>query len=255
MASLSGSLSESKVRRTGPAACPTGWLLLGLLLVAAPALAGNPAYLREALAGFDPAVPGGWAYTLKTERDGRQTVERCDPAKAAAAQWTLLLTDGRPPTSAELEKYAKYKAGQAGGATEGSFRKSDIEPGSLVLVSEDSRWAEYRGAFREQAANSDKMLGHLALLLRICKQPAYVEKYTLVLRDAYSPVLGVKMKELTAEMIFTAPTDDRPVLPWRNRSHFRGRLFFWPITEDLRLTYSDFVRPPSRADRDSPAGE
>ena len=201
-------------------------------------------YLQAALASFSPEVPHGWAYTLRTESDGRETVERFDPATPADGQWTLLRTNGHAPTPEELAKYTKFKGGQTTSAAQATFRKDDVDPGSLTLVSEDARRADYNCAFREQSASSDKMLAHLVLRLRISKQPAHVEKYTLELREPYSPVLGVKMHELVVDLMYSPPAAGRPSLPWRSTSHFRGRMFVVPVEENLRLTYSDFVDTP-----------
>ena len=245
MASSSGSFPGlRRLRREALFFARLRCWLLWPLLAATPALAENPAYLQEALAAFSVEVPRGWAYTMKTERDSRQTVERCDPAKPPAEQWTLLMMDGRPPTPEELTKYVKFKSGQTAGPVQATFQKGDIDPGSLTLVSEDAKRAEYTCAFREQAANADKMLGHLLLRLKICKQPAHVEKYTLELSEPYSPVLGVKMHELVADMTFSPPADGRPSLPRRSTSHFRGRMFFIPVEENIRLTYTDFGAAP-----------
>ena len=245
MASSSGSSPGPYRPRREPSA--SRWLRRGLLwplLVAATAFAERPAYLKEALAKFSPETPHGWAYTLRTESDGRETVERFDPARPPDTRWTLLRANGHAPTPDELDKYIKFKGGQTTSATQATFRKEDLDPGALTLISEDAQRADYRCGFREQSANSDKMLAHLVLRLRICKQPAHVEKYTLLLREPYSPVLGVKMHELTVDLIYSPPTDARPSLPWRGTSHFRGRMFVVPVEENLRLTYSDFAAPP-----------
>ena len=221
-----------------------GLLSLGALLPLPTAFAAPPPYLQEALTKFIPAVPRDWAYTVKTEAADRQTVERFDPAKPPAEQWSLLLTNGRAPTEEEQAKYFKFKAGQVPGPTEANFQKGDIEPGSFRLLREDGRRAEYLCAFREQAANSDKMLAHLSLRLTVAKQPAHVEKFALELRETYSPVLGVRMRELAVEMLFSPPEGNRPALPLRSSSHFAGRIFLIPLEENLRLTYSDFAPPP-----------
>lgn len=241
MASLSGSSPDTprQIGRTG-----VRWrrLSLGLsLLLTTAGLAGMPDSLREALKKFKAEVPGGWAYTLKTERAGRQITERFNPSNPPAGQWTLLLTDGRTPTPEEQSKYFKSKASQTPGAVPAIFQKNDLEPGSVELVREDPERAEYRCQFREQAANSDKMLGHLGLRLIVSKRELYIEKFTMELREPYSPVLGVKMRELVVAMSFAPPGDDRPCLPVHSSSHFLGRIFFVPVEENLRVTYSDFT--------------
>jgi hypothetical protein len=69
-----------------------------------------------------------------------------------------------------------------------------------------------------------------------------VEKFVLELKEPYSPVLGVRMRELVVRMNFTPPAADRPSLPATNTSHFLGRIFFIGVEETLTLTYSDLVR-------------
>ncbi len=213
-------------------------------LLATVTAAAMPDYLRQALGKFSAEVPPGWAYSLTTERDGRQITERYDPSKPPAEQWILLLNAGRPPTQDELDKYAKYKASQAPGAVQATFQKGDIEPGSVELVHEDAERAEFTCSFREVSANADKMLGHLSLRLTVGKRQPHVEKFTLELRKPYSPVLGVQMRELVVTMDFAPPGDDRPSLPDRSSSHFVGRIFFVPVEENLRFSYSDFARVP-----------
>ena len=218
--------------------------LLWPLLMAVAVGAETPNYLPTALAKFTAEVPPQWAYTLTTEREGQQTIERFDPTKPPTEQWTLLRTENRTPTPDDIKKYFKYKAGQAPGAMQATFQKTDIETGSMKLVWEDSARAEFACSFREQSTYSDKMLGHLRLRLTVSKRNPHVEKSTLELQAPYSPVLGVKMRELAVEMNFSPPEGDRPSLLQTSSSHFLGRIFFVPVEENLRYTYSDFVRLP-----------
>jgi hypothetical protein len=227
--------------------CFTGLLhviLLWLFLTPACVSADMPDYLRTALGKFSPQVPSAWAYTLTTESDKQQTTERFDPSKPPSEQWVLLRTGDHLPTREDLEKYFKHKASQAPGAPPAVFQKNDIEPGSFKLISEDSDKADFTCIFREQAANADKMLGHLGLRLTINKHQAYVEEFNLTLSAAYSPVLGVRMNELVVTMNFSAPAAGRPSLPIQSSSHFAGRIFFVPVEENLRFTYLDFAPAP-----------
>ena len=90
-------------------------LVFWTLLASVAAAASTQDYLHTALANFVPEAPKNWAYTLKTEREGQQTIERFDPSKVPAEQWALLRTEGHAPNGQELEKYFKYKASQAPG--------------------------------------------------------------------------------------------------------------------------------------------
>jgi hypothetical protein len=218
--------------------------LLWSLLALSTASAAMPEYLHTALGKFSPEVPPHWAYSLTTERDGRQLTERFDPSKPPMEQWTLLRTEGREPTADESEKYYKYKASQTPGAMRATFQKSDIEPGTLKLISEDADRAEFFCTFREQSTNADKMMGHLGLRLTVNKHQAYVEKFSLLLDAPYSPVLWVKMKELTVTMNFSPPTATQPSLPAQSSSHFGGRIFLVSVTEDIQFSYFDFAPKP-----------
>ena len=216
-------------------------VLLWPLLAAAPCSAEMPDYLRTALEKFVPEVPRNWAYSLTTERDGKSITERYDPAKPPAEQWALLNLEGHAPTGEDQEKYFKYKASQLPGATQATFHRADIEPGTLKLVEEDSDHAEFTCAFREQSANADKMLGHLRLRLTVNKQQRHVEKFNLTLAAPYSPVLSVRMRELVVTMNFSPPSDGRPSLPARSSSHFAGRIFLIPVEENIAFIYFDFA--------------
>lgn len=228
--------------------CPRPTLRVGLLALAAlfatvSVAAAVPDYVREALGKFSPEVPAGWAYTLTTVRnDHERTSARFDPAKPPGEQWTLLQLNGRPATAKEAAQYAQARTGGGAAAAQGSFQKSDIDPASIELMHEDAVRGEFRCAFRAEAAGADKMLGHLRLRLTISKLQPRVEKSELELTAPYSPVLGVRMRELLVQMNFNPPAPDRPSLPAANTSHFLGRIFFISIEENLALTYTDFVR-------------
>ncbi len=238
MPSLTGSSPACHPRRL-----KIGGLALGVLLTALSGVAAMPDYLRAALGKFSTGVPAGWAYTLTTVRneDARITA-RFNPAKPPAEQWTLLQLNDRLPTAKEIAQYGRARASGNSPAPQGTFQKADIDPASVALLSEDAERAEFRCTFRAEAAGADKMLGHLTLRLTVSKQQPHVEKFVLELKEPYSPVLGVKMRELLVQMNFTAPGPDHPSLPVGNTSHFLGRIFFISMEENLLLAYSDFVR-------------
>jgi len=113
-----------------------------------------------------------------------------------------------------------------------------------MLVSEDDERAEFKGAFRQESAGADKMLGHLVLHLTVGKRGPHIARYTLTLENPYSPVLGVKMDELQVEATFTMPEAEHPSLLAAHASRFKGRILFIPTEETLRVTFSDYVRTP-----------
>ncbi len=220
---------------------------LALLACSATGFAAQPAYLRTALDTFSTGQPAGWAYTLTTVRNERAITERFEPSRRAEAQWSLLETEGRPPTGDELEKYRRARAAAPGGM-QANFEKADIEPGSLMLVREEGDLAEFVGGFRETSTGPDKMLGHLQLRLKVDKRVPYVAAYILELKEPYSPVLGVKMTGLQVEARFSPPEANRPSLLQEMTSRFTGRIFFIPTGENLRLIYRDHA-PPTELSR------
>lgn len=242
MASLSG-LSPVSPR---PTSNPRRhwWFVLAWSLTVLPAAAEMPGYLKTALADFIPGVPPGWACTITTTRNADTLVERFDASQAPGQQWTLLQCHGRAPSNEEREKYQQSRPPDSAVGPQANFQKADIEPGSLVLVSEDGERAEFKGAFRQESTGADKMLGHLNLHLTVDQRSPHIAKYTLTLATPYSPVLGVKMYELRVEATYTAPTPEHPSLPATHTSRFKGRILFIPTEEILHVTFSDFVRTP-----------
>lgn len=238
MPSLTGSSPASR-----PPSLRAGLVVLGLLLASVPGTAAMPDYVRDALGKFNTEVPAGWAYTLTTVRNSQdRTTARFDPAKPPAEQWTLQQLNGRTPTAKEAAQYARARADGNSAAPQGSFQKADIEPASVELLREDADRGEFRCTFRAEATGADKMLGHLALRLTVTKRQPHVEKFALELTAPYSPVLGVKMRELLVQMSFGEPAAGRPSLPATNTSHFVGRIFLISVEENLTVTYTDFVR-------------
>jgi hypothetical protein len=207
-----------------------------------------PGYLRTALAGFNPGMPDGWAYTLTTVRNDHSMTERFDPAQPPAVQWTLLELENRAPTQDEIEKYARSRSAGPGG-TQTNFKKADIDPGTFVLLKEDDVQAEFTATFRETSAGADKMLGHLILHLTVDKRLPHVAACVLELKEPYSPVLGVKMNELRVETRFSLPAEGRPSVPTEMTSRFAGRIFFISTGENLRLTYRDQAPPQMELSR------
>jgi hypothetical protein len=222
----------------------TAWLFSCAWTAATGAPGPLPDYAREAFSRFNTNLPKGWAYTLTTRRNDQEMVERFDPSRGTPSPWTLLRLDGRAPDAGELEKYARSRPDAGAGGPQPIFQKEDVEPGSLELVREGPDRAEIRGVFRSVASNGDPTLGHLAIRLFVHKQPAYVERYRLELKEPYSPVLGVKTKALTVEASFLAPTADQPSLPGSLTSDFAGTLLLIPKQEKLEVRFSEFVRSP-----------
>ncbi|MBL9215246.1 MAG: hypothetical protein JNG83_07210 [Opitutaceae bacterium] len=243
MASSTG--SSPACRRRSSDRCRralAGLLFAGLALGAAAA--GLPEYARQALAHFSPDVPAGWAYTLTTVRNEAGIRERFDPARPPAARWTLEQTEGRAPKPRELEQYGRARLAGTATAPQATFQKSDLDLGSFTLVREDAARGEFLGEFRAEAAGPDKMLGHLSVRLIVDRTGPHVEACVLELKAPYSPVLGVRMRSLVVRTDYLPPAEDRPSLPRETNSRFVGRIFFFGVEENLRVTYADYRRSP-----------
>src|SRR6478735_335210 len=132
MANLSG--SSRALQRLRPDCARHGALLMVLCCAAIGLHAQTPAYVRSALAHFDPNPPSGWAYGLETSRNGQTMTEHFDPSRPTGGQWTLRQLQGRNPTSDELEKYIQSRPAAGSGGTQANFQKDDIEPGSIKLL-------------------------------------------------------------------------------------------------------------------------
>lgn len=218
-----------------------GWCAVLFIHTVASA---TPDYVRAAIAKFSAEIPARWAFTLTTQRDEVVSTERYDPSLPPAERWTLLRHNGHVPTPSELEKYAKLKAANPAPVSQSSFKKDDIEPGSLKIVTEDEERATLVGGFRELSSETDKMLSHLQLRVTINKRNPHIERYTLELREPYSPILGVKMHRLLAQMTFSVPTSERPSLPISFTSDFSGRILFFNTHEKLSVSYDHFTPAP-----------
>ncbi|MBA3849106.1 MAG: hypothetical protein C0502_03820 [Opitutus sp.] len=203
--------------------------------------AGAPDYLRAAINNLSSDAPRGWAYTLTTTREKETTAERFDPSKPQGGEWTLLSTNGRPPSAGEITRYLRYKSSNTPVAKRGTFERGELDIDSAQLLREDDTHAEFRMRFRGDV--SEPVLPHVVLEARVQKSTASVESCVLRLVEPFSPALGMRMNELTVTMKFTPPRPDLPALPLEVSSHFRGRLFLViPVAEDLRVVFSDFAR-------------
>jgi len=199
-----------------------------------------PAYLKTALIRFSPEIPPDYAYTLTTQRGSDISVERFDPSRSLDQQWTLIQRNQQPATADENARYGSYRITTSPNAR-ATFKRGDIDLGSLHLIRETTTIAVYQGRFREDLA--DPMLHHLDILLTVAKDSATIEQYVLQLIEPFSPVLTVKMLELRVETTLTTRSSPGLALPQHTTSRFRGRiLIFKSIEEDIQTAYSDFVR-------------
>ncbi len=219
--------------------------LLGLLLAVLTSVRGElPAAVQSALARLGTEPPAGWACTLTTRRAGHIAIERFDPAQPAGHQWSLLQTDGRPPTAQESDRYQRYRETTNSTTPHPVFKRGDIDAGSARRVREDQHEAEYTFSFREGLA--DTLLAHLRLTLTVDKAQGVATRSRLSLREPYSPVIGLRVDQLELTTELQAPSTNQPQLPSRLISQFHGRfLYFKEIEETLEITYSDFM--PVRA--------
>ena len=206
-----------------------------------PAYAADlPPYLNKALTRFNPSVPADWACTITTVRGSENAVERFDPSRPVEQQWTLLQLNHRPASKEEIARSSSYHISTSANPR-ATFTCSDIDLGSLHLISEDQEHAEFHATFRDDL--KDPILHRLELQLFVSKTRAVIEKSVLLLTAPYSPILTVKMLELRVETTFDAPSPARPALPIRVTSRFRGRVFlFKSIEEDTETSYSDFTQ-------------
>ena len=204
-----------------------------------------PAYVGTALTHFSPAPPPGWSYTVTVRRGDHASVESFDPTRPPGQQWLLQLTDGRPPTASEVDRYARFREStNAAVAPRAAFERGDLDLAHAAVVKRDDDGVTLLCDFRGDIA--DPTLAHLELLVRVARATATVSSTLLRLKAPYSPVFSMKMEALEVETVYGPASEPDLAVPVTIVSRFRGSVFwFWSVSEDLRLSYAEYRRAAS----------
>ncbi len=237
----SKAIFPSLAAKPPPGAPPAPPPLAAEFLKLTPATTEQQALFTEAY-GKLGAEPDQWAYTEKshTPEDSRTLVMRRDPSKPDAERCVLLTIDGKPPTTAELQRW--HDEG-------GDLPKpmGDIPPlGNLIdakdlrIVREEAAAIVFEAPIRAGASfPSDKFQA----LFRVNKTYRSFEDITVRLRDSLSVAAGVvKVTEAGLQLRFQTLDPAHPPQPTYLRSGGTARILLMKISRDFELTRTDFKR-------------
>ena len=154
-------------------------------------------------------------------------------------RWTLLEKDGRAPDADELEDYREKQTRRSRGDTAPDVTKQ-LDLGSAEKVSEDEERVAYRFQLKP-GAEDDSTAAHLRSTFTFHKPTRSVERVVLASVEPFSPMLAVKIREVSTTMEYSLPSDERPSLLRRIVVRVRGRaMLVKSLDEDMEVEYSDY---------------
>jgi hypothetical protein len=222
--------------------------LLATLVQAAPL----PPDFAAACANFRAENPRGWSFTQTTTAEGRTLVERCDAARPEFSRWSLLAQDGRPPSPQETANYNEMRSRRSRGGTAPHIA-SQLDLASAELVSQSATESVYRFKLLRESSG-DRTAGHLRATLTFHHPTGTIRRFELSNQEPFSPVLGVRIREMHTSIHYHLPEDGRPALLEKILTRTRGRAYFKSLDADMEVTFTDYApaRGPSRAGGDPP---
>jgi hypothetical protein len=231
------------------------------LSLAGSAVTGVAAESYEAL--FESAVRAvtwdlddQWAFTeTKTGSDGT-FVSRYEPRLPKGERWSLLSVDGRAPTSAEAEDFARNRAeGERDTDDEDTGENTDdrdvdamVEPGTLRLVEEtDAYWLlGFVPTDDDDDDDDDDQLGREVMrrmlgTVKITKEGGHLAAIEIRNDKPIRPKVGVKMKRFLMRMTFAPAIEGGPVVMKSMDFAIKLSAFMLiRVNESESVTYSDF---------------
>lgn len=217
------------------------------LFLASSVLAATPPIVTEALKAMDDD-DRNWAFVQTTVDNGKTRVERFDPSRPKAEQWTLTLTEDRAPTPREQTEYRKKRAKEletVEARKEDPKRKEGgndlIREDSLVLLRETVVQVVY--SFRPPPGDDDEDMfaDHIKGTLTIGKSRPHAFTIEMKNETPMKPMTGVRIDRFSMTMEFRLVTPDGPVLPHRFEASVRGKaLLVKSLNQDTVTTFSEY---------------
>lgn len=206
-------------------------LLTGLFfaILASPVRSEEPAAalpleVKQALDSYRAEGAFGWSFEQCTRSDGEELVESYNPAQAEGLRWNLISKNGRAPSRAEAETYARGKALRSSAWNAPRLEKQ-IDRASFTLVSNDGQ--KLVGRFRLLPADAaDIAAEHLQVTCTIDLASKTVEQVEIANRTPFSPAFGVRLSHSRTVLTYSLPTAERPSLLQRASMEVRGRMFW-----------------------------
>ena len=184
-------------------------------------LATLPPELTEALQGFRPEGPRGWAFTQTTSDGDKARVERYNPRQRGSARWTLLSDNGTEPTDEEQEKYrASRPIFDAATNLVGQLDRS-----SVAIVARDEAATTYE--FRlNPTSDKDIAAPYMRARFTYDRTSRVFTRIELFSVQAFKPAMSLTIFEARTTLSYLPPGEGLPALPDEVVMHVRGRRFF-----------------------------
>jgi hypothetical protein len=227
-------------------------LVLALASAAAggTAAAGYEALFESAVKAVTWDLDDQWAFTeTKAGTDGT-LVSRYDPRMPDGERWSLLSIDGRAPTQAEVENFARDRVAEehedeAGEKSDDGEVDAMVDPGTLRLIEETDDYWLLEFVPTDDGDDDDEMgrevMRRMNGTVRIAKEGGHLEAIDIRNEKPIRPRVGVKMKKFLMRMTFAPAVDGGPVV-MRSMDFAIKLSAFMLIRVDKSesVTYSDF---------------
>lgn len=213
-----------------------------------------PALLREALAPYR-GERERWAYTETTighlrnrkgvEKAGMHTVARYDPSLPEDEQWTLIETNGRPPSDKEKAEFLRQHSTKPGGKSVSISGKPDFD--HIVVREETPESVTYE--LPVVSGRGPKVAEKLSVLVRVNKTGKVVEEAHICLRENFRVKAVVKVSGLNATATLRRVDPQYPPQVVSIRGNFGGSFLFMKFNGEQEVTRTDFRRVKPWRDR------
>lgn len=219
-------------------------LVLFCALTAAP-FGEVPPVLETALRDFRAEGPPGWSFVQTSTAGSESLVEKFEAGKPEFERWSLLKTNGRPPTAEEERDYREKQTRRSRGGTAPRITES-LDLSTLELLSESAAQVVYRCRLKK-GESSDKTAEFLRATLTVHKPTQAIETFELASTGPFSPTLAIKIAEMKTVMSFSRATSDRPSLLLKATTRLRGQAFwFKSLDQDLTVVCSEHSKASSK---------
>jgi hypothetical protein len=222
---------------------PMRFFLLLALLTGSALGAAVPPDLAAALKTFRADGPRGWSFTQITTGDNHHYVERYDASRLEPERWSLVESEGHPPSADEQHAYMQNHTNRSGAGPQlaEAFDLSTVEP-----VADTADYASYRCRLRP-GSSGDKTARFLTATLRVHKPTHTIVSVELASAGEFSPAFIMTISEMKTTMTYSLPAADRPSLLQKVTTHLRGRAFYFKsLDADMTVTYTDYKRVSRR---------
>lgn len=187
-----------------------------------------------------------WVYTRSRLDEGRLIIDEHDPRRPGPEHWRLLSLDGEPPTAAELEEYAEWRADHSEDSDDQTGPEDILElllPGSVELLAREGDVLEYGYAMRSPDGKRKKLYAALAGAFTVVPgaDSPFVSLLRIWNREPVRPRFGLRINAASLELAFTEQAGY--VLPQRVEVAFEGSfLLVKTLNERFEFTLDNFQR-------------